>query len=172
VGGGSSPSSTRNSASWWRSRSLIETRHQRLSGSDHRGGGQLERGLLILKAWDDLRAPALFLEAVLGEVRGPHPDTVTNRDPMDGKGDLPVLFEAGDSRRESSAISIREELCSRSRGIEGGGVAHRIEVCQDLSGLVIGELGPDVGQAVKPVADLHRGGEDRLDRPDQPRSTV
>jgi hypothetical protein len=97
---------------------------------------------------------------------------MTHGHPMDRKQGFPVLFEAGDRRREPRAVSVGEAVRRHPSGIEGRSVTHRPEVRHDLCGLVAGEPGTNIGEAVEPAADPHRAGEGRLDGPDQARGTV
>jgi len=102
----------------------------------------LERGLLIAKTWNDLGASTLLFEAVLGEIRGPHPDTVTNRHLVDGKEEgLSVLLKAGNRDREAVLVAVGKPIDSGTGGIEGGSIAHRREMRHDLGSLLIGKLG-------------------------------
>ena len=66
---------------------------------------------------------------------------------------------AGKWLRQASA----KRSAAASGGIEGGSVPRRVKVRHDLGGLVLGELRPDVGQAMEPTADAHRAGNDGLD---------
>jgi len=116
--------------------------------------------------------PALLLEAALGEVGGPHPDAMAHRNPMYSQQRLAVIGEARHRGGKLASIGVLEAVGGCSGGIQGGGVPDRVDVVHDLCGLVVGELGPDVGQAVEPAADAHRSWEHDLDGLDHPRSPV
>jgi len=79
-------------------------------------------------------------KAVLGKIRGPHPDAVTNWHLMDGKEGLSVLLKAGNRDREAVLVAVGKPIDSGTGGIEGGSIAHRREMRHDLWGLLIGKL--------------------------------
>jgi hypothetical protein len=94
AGGGSRPSSARSRVSWWRSKSLIDTRHQRSAAWIHGGKYKLVGGLFVGKAGDHFGASAFLDEAALGEVGGAHPDAVAHRHPVDDQQCVQVIDEA------------------------------------------------------------------------------
>ena len=48
---------------------------------------------------------------------------------------------------------LRQQSGSSQGGVQGGRVAHRVQVCHDLGGGLVGQLGADVGQPVEPTPD-------------------
>jgi len=85
---------------------------------------------------------------------------------LDTEQGVPVLFDAGHGHREAVLVEVGEAVCGRPGRIEGRGMSHRKEVRHDLGRVLVGELGPDVGQAVEPAPDADPAGEDGLDGAD------
>ena len=151
--------------------SLIETRHQRSAerimvakASFIVAFSLMSLGMILVRRRSSSTA--------LGEVGGPHPDAMAPRNPMYSQQRLAVIGEARHRGGKLASIGVLEAVGGCSGGIQGGGVPDRVDVVHDLCGLVVGELGPDVGQAVEPAADAHRSWEHDLDGLDHPRSPV
>jgi hypothetical protein len=70
--------------------------------------------------------------------------------PVDGQQRVEVVGEAGEGRRVLPTVGVDEPVRGRSGRVQRRRVAHRIDVRQYLTGGLVGQLGTDVAQPVKP----------------------
>jgi hypothetical protein len=101
---------------------------------------------LVAEPADDLGAPAFFDEGAFGQVGGPHPDAVPHWDAVDREQCVEVVFEAADRGRVFAPVGVDQPVGGGAGRVQGGRVAHRIQVRHDLRGRLIWQLGSDVGQ--------------------------
>jgi hypothetical protein len=85
--------------SWWPFDVADRDPAPAVRGADHGGEHQLHRGLLVGEPADDLGAAAFLDKRALGQVRGPDPNPVRDRDLADGQQRVQVVLEAGRSGR-------------------------------------------------------------------------
>ena len=121
---------------------------------------------------DHFRAPALFDEAALGQVGRRYPDAVAYRHPVDSEQRLQIVATAGHRRGILPAVGIDKPVGGGPGGIQRGGIAHGINVGQHLAGGLVGQLGSDIAQPVKPAPNPDRGGETGGAGLDQPGCTI
>ena len=138
-----------------------------LSGADQGGEHELHRRLLVQQSRDDFRSASFLNKGPFHQVGGPHVDTMPHRYPMHRQQRIEIILEASDCGGELSAMLVDNPIRLCPRRIQRGGVPNRTDLGDNLRGRVVGELGPNVCEAMEPATDPDRLREHRFDGPDQ-----
>lgn len=119
--------------------------------ADQGGKHELHRGLLIEESRNDLGAATFLNEGSFNEVGSPHVDAMAHRYPMDRQQRLEVVGEACHRGWELSAIPVDDPIRLRPRRTQRGGIPDGTNFSHHLRHRIVGELGPNVPQAMEPA---------------------